>query len=727
MGLQQKRQLQRQRLWKQQKHSKARVVNLCDGDSSSEKVSNVIKTQIEQTVIATKGLVAGRLKKFVNFWENMTLDPNILDMVSGCHLEFVDGTAPVQHKPPKPLPFNRTEKEIIHLELATLIKKGVVEPAEHCIGEFISNIFIRKKRDGTFRTIFNLKQFNESIPYHHFKMETLQSAIKLMRPNCFMASVDLKDAYYTVPIAQEHRKFLKFMWENQLYQYTCLPNGLACAPRKFTKLLKPIFALLRKMGFLNTAYIDDSYLQGDTKEECGENIEKTVCILSKAGFLTHPVKSVFVPTQQLVFLGFVLDSMNMAVRLTAEKAQRAKQMCIKLNKCDTCTIQTAAETVGTLVSSFPGVEMGPLFYRRLEMAKAAALRDNFGNFNAIMELSNQVKEDLTWWINNVCLTQKCISHGKPDLLMWSDASNLGWGAKCETETAGGRWSRLEQEEHINCKELMAGLFAVKCFCAKRTNLHVRLYMDNTTAVAYVNAMGGTKSKKCNVIARQIWIWCMERQIWLSAAHIAGKANVDADYESRVFNDRTEWKLDNMVFKDIAETWGTPKIDLFASRLNAQVKTFVSWKPDPDAAYVDAFTLTWTDSLLYIFPPFSLVGRCLQKLEEDGGECILVAPVWTTQPWYSKLLQMITAQPLLLPPSRHLLTLPGTDKQHTLQKLVLAAFRLSGNQSAVKEFQKKLPSSSWHLGEALHTNSMRPTYRNGFTSVVKNKLIVFNRL
>ena len=69
-------------------------------------------------------------------------------------------------------------------------------------------------------------------------MDTIQIALKLIQPGCFMALVDLKAAYYSISVAEEHRKFLKFYWEDCYFQFTCLPNGLACAPRFFTKVLK---------------------------------------------------------------------------------------------------------------------------------------------------------------------------------------------------------------------------------------------------------------------------------------------------------------------------------------------------------------------------------------------------------------------------------------------------------------------------------------------------------
>ena len=93
--------------------------------------------------------------------------------------------------------------------------------------------------------ILNLNDLNEQIEKHHFKMDSLWSAVRLMPPNCFMASIDLTDAYYSVPIANEHRKYLRFYWQGSLYEYTCLPNGLSPAPRYFTKLMKPVYSVLR--------------------------------------------------------------------------------------------------------------------------------------------------------------------------------------------------------------------------------------------------------------------------------------------------------------------------------------------------------------------------------------------------------------------------------------------------------------------------------------------------
>lgn len=146
--------------------------------------------------------------------------------------------------------------------------KGVVGKASHSDDEYISTVFLRPKKDGNYRVILNLKQLNENIEYAHFKMETLCTSLRLIQPGCYMGSVALSDAYYTVNVAYPDRKYLRFIWKGTRYQYTCLPNGLSSAPRLFTKLLKPAYASLRSKGHVSAAYIADSYLQGETYEQC---------------------------------------------------------------------------------------------------------------------------------------------------------------------------------------------------------------------------------------------------------------------------------------------------------------------------------------------------------------------------------------------------------------------------------------------------------------------------
>ena len=123
----------------------------------------------------------------------------------------------------------------------------------------------------------------------------------MIEKNCFMASLDIKVAYYLIPVDETSQKYLKRIWKEQLYQFCVLPNGLSPCPRWFTKLLKPPLAELRKSKHAIPAYIDDIYLQDDTNENCIINIIDTVKLLRSLAFTVHPEKSHFLPTRSLKF------------------------------------------------------------------------------------------------------------------------------------------------------------------------------------------------------------------------------------------------------------------------------------------------------------------------------------------------------------------------------------------------------------------------------------------
>ena len=109
------------------------------------------------------------------------------------------------------------------------------------------------------------------------------------------------------------------MWKDMFYQFTCLPNGLSSAPRIFTKILKPLFALLRSLGHICMSHIDDSLLIGYDHKSCESNIVDSITLFSQLGFVAHPKKSVLQPTQSIEFLGFVIDSVKMTVKLLPHK------------------------------------------------------------------------------------------------------------------------------------------------------------------------------------------------------------------------------------------------------------------------------------------------------------------------------------------------------------------------------------------------------------------------
>ena len=217
-------------------------------------------------------------------------------------------------------------------------------------------------------------------------------------------------------------------------------------------------------------------------------------------------------------------------------------------------------------------------------------------------------------------------------------------------------------------------------------------LDNTTAVSYLNNLRGNHCPQILHLAVAIWDWCEKRHLFLLAQHIPGKTNVGADTESRVKRDLNDWRIPPKI---IAPLIRDCTIDLFASRLTHQLKLYVSWRPDPSAVHNDAFTMDWSNLRAYDFPPFNLIPSVLQKAKKEHPTLVLVASLWTTQPWWPLLIELIVDYPVYLGNNPKLLqdvSSPGA--MHPLfPSLKLAVWRISGNVAKQWEFQKKLSNSS----------------------------------
>ena len=198
-----------------------------------------------------------------------------------------------------------------------------------------------------------------------------------------------------------------------------------------------------------------------------------------------------------------------------------------------------------------------------------------------------------------------------DFIINTDTSESGWGATNNISPTGGIWDKKDKEYHINYLELKAIYLAIKAYRSSWEGCkHIRIRSDNTTAIAYINNMGGLVSNSCNHLAKEIWTYCTDQKIWLSAVHIPGKDNNTADYMSRLLNENTEWRLAPFVFNKIVNLFkATPEIDLFASALNHQVPKSISWNADQETFAIDAFSIK-----LYAFPPFSLIGASISKIK-----------------------------------------------------------------------------------------------------------------
>ena len=469
-------------------------------------------------------------------------------------------------------------------------------------------------------------------------------------------------------------------------------------------------------------YVGDGTEQGETREPSSS-------LLELLGFVVNREKSQLTPTQVTHYLGFIVDSKEMKIRLLEEKVTQISTACRRIRKKRCASVRELARLIGKMTATLPAVFPAPLWYRELQRLKNQTYQRS-QSFECMVTLSQEALLELDWWsVERNLMNGKSVITQDPDLTMETDASMLGWGAVCQGIRTGGFWSQAERRSHINYLELLAAWFGVRAFARDKRNIHIHLKMDNSTAVFYVNRMGGTRSPVLSNLAIQLWQWCLERNLSITAEHLPGVDNVVADEESRVIQSTAEWQLHRPIFQQILECLGNCNIDLFATRLNAQLKQFVSWRPDPDSMGADALQLPWNTWEGYAFPPFCLIGKCVKKVREDRASLILIAPVWRSQPWFPALLELLVDFPLILPRLPMLLSDP-LGKPHPLMatgQLQLAAWKLSGIDNRQRAFQAKLRNCWQQDGAGAQTLHMNVLGGDGIAGALNGKLIPFHVL
>jgi len=671
-------------------------------------------------------LSGGKIWFFQSNWRKLTKDRAILDMVQGFKIPLTQ--TPVQSKKPREIKLSEKERSAVSEEIDSMLSKGVISKAEPSEDQFLSNVFVRPKPEGKFRFILNLKELNEMVQYLHFKMESLKDVRNMIQKGDYLIKIDLKDAFWSVPVNRKSRRLMRFDWEGFLYEFRTLAFGLGPAPWVFTKLMKVPVSWLRKLGFLLVVYLDDLLISARSKSEALRARDSIIFLLENLGFTINWEKSVLEPTHSLEFLGMTVDTLEMTFTLPERKVFEIVSLCQRTLQETRPSLRDMSKVIGKLYSSSPAIQQAPLQLRYLQHDLIEAQRKGL-SYSDTVTLSQNSRTELKWWIFNLELQKgNPIKMQEPDMVLFSDAAQTkGWGAAMEGgPSTGGLWSLEEKNSlHINVLELMAAELAIKSFVDLRPVSSLHIWIDNQVALSYLVKMGGTKNHLLTEISKRIWKFLLEREISLTAGWIPSKLNWRADRESRRPPNSSDWLLHPPIFSDLTSRWGLPTVDCFASRALKQLPNYLSLHADPESQGSNALFHPWNKGFPYLFPPFCLLGHCLKKIRKEKAErVLLIAPLWSNQPWFPSLLELCTDLPVLLPNIENLLT--NTEGQnHPLvlnRSLKLGAFLVSGNPSRTREFQTGLPRCSWDPRETQQLSSIGAPGRGGVLGVVNERLI-----
>ena len=474
------------------------------------------------------------------------------------------------------------------------------------------------------------------------------------------------------------------------------PIRVEISPRAFTRLMTPVIAHIRSLGIRIVIYLDDILILHQDPSVLQSIFRKVVSLLEGLGFLINLNKCSQFPSQQLIFLGTMLNTVTMSLSLLTEKLDLIQQGALQLRTKGKSTLPELAALLGRMSHAAQnGILLAPLHYRALQRVHSAGtLRYGCKGSKQSLDLSREVMKDVEWWLSQEPRNTNTHHLRSPpfDLVIHTDASLLGWGQQQTTPPSGDAGA---QRSHSNISMYWSSKqHILQSRLSQGIGNHQRLISTcaSTTPqrwhISTRGGGGGTHSPSLSAIALELWSYVLKIRSWVTATHIPGI--LDADTASR------------QLFPDISENSGSvlsPGGRSVCIKANPPGRELCLQISRSGAIAVDAFLQDWSRWKSFIHPPVNLLLRIVKKIRDEGASALVIAPNWPNVPWYPQLAQMLVDYPLQLPTLKSLLYLPfDLQAHHPLwATLNLAIWPVFGDVLKQQDFRQTLSRSSYHHG------------------------------
>ena len=632
--------------------------------------------------------VGGRIKHAQRNWAVVApRDQFVAKVVTeGYKVDFLsDPPLPMNFKNPTTDPEGQA---VLDSEVASMQEKAVIRRVDGNRDGVVNPFFARpKSTPGKWRPILSMKKVNEFVRYVKFRMTTVKNIKTWLQEGSYMTSLDLSDAYFSIPLHHTVFKFVRFVWRDLTYEYLTNMFGLGPSARLFTKVLAPVVRFLRRaLNSEMAGYIDDFLQQDEDKERCAQKTKAAIIIFFCLGFKVNGEKSEIVPVKSIQYLGFVWNTETMTVSLPNKKIKDLKEKAAEILGAGGCTLKGWQSFIGKLEATRPAIPTARLHFRFLQallprgLASTGRKRKQADvDKKTFIPLSDKSMEDLLWWKEDMeHVASSPLSRGPYTLIIKTDASGQwGWGGHSSRGASQGAWSWREADRHINWKELEAGRGCLKE--QMRMGDHILLEMDSTTAVSFINRMGGTRSATLRDKAIEIWRLVLSRQGWLTARWIPREKNQVADLLSKEHFLTWEFGLKPDQVNQVVNRWGWPTMDLFASENFHIVDRYCSLEADSQATQLDAFRIKRWPDWSYAFPPLPLLDLTIDKIKTDRVRVTVILPLWTEALWWPKVERLMIGEPLYLGWYKEVLQ-PLQHRTLTCRLGKMAAVLLNGGTS-----------------------------------------------
>ena len=427
----------------------------------------------------------------------------------------------------------------------------------------------------------------------------------------------LKDAYFSVALHKISQKYLRFPWQGNLYELL----GLGPAPIIFIKLMKIPITLVRRLSVRLIIYLDDISVMGSSLEEIMMSRDTLIFVLQNLGFVINFQKSVLNPSHQIQFLGEEIDSLSMSVPTDTKE------------RTDHFAMPESTESIRCLIKANDSIDKSSFINGCSSSTFAVPIFITSTN----SRVSREEKLQCTGSVIKRSEGGNSVVDRKPDavqressnltspptqLIITSDASLQGWGqlVRDKQQEVHGQQRKLKLKaasSETGAEGSQIGYFNIYPY-APRSKVNSLTNGQYCGSVIYSQNGGNPQQSLIRHKQRDLGLLATERDHNYCRVPTWG-------LQSRSMKDSTEWKPKPQIFQALRNLRGTPDIDLFASRVSHQLPCYISWKLDPFSKGRDAFQISWKYLKGYAFPPFSLIGRVLRKVQTDQAQLLLVTP------------------------------------------------------------------------------------------------------
>ena len=453
----------------------------------------------------------------------------------GYRVPFKDSPPPLARTPVS-FPTYRAgspRAQALRQEVEAMLAKGALEIARDPGPGFYSRLFLVEKATGSWRPVIDLSHLNDFVQLTPFKMETVASVLLSVREGDFLASLDLKDAYFQIPIHGSSRKLLRFMSEGTVYQFKALCFGLSTAPQVFTRVFAAVSAWAHARGIRLLRYLDDWLVLSSSEKKAKESIRELLSVCRTLGIVINEKKSDLVPSQSAKYLGMTIDTGAGKVFPSLARVEKFLTVAERFCSMQSPPAQLWQVVLGHLASLERLVPHGRLRMRSLQWHLKSQWSPESDPPSLPVALPEEARRDLSWWmVRDHLLVGVRFGTPAPYLHLYSDASSSGWGAHLLDQNVSRVWSAQEKLLHINLLEMKALFLALQAFQEDVAGRHVTAMCDNSTVVAYVNKQGGTVSRPLYLLTSRLLRWTESFDVHLEARYLPGESNVLADVLSR---------------------------------------------------------------------------------------------------------------------------------------------------------------------------------------------------